>query len=147
MSTKTACPLDCYDACSIDVSEGKLKGSKGSYTHGYLCPHLNHYDKHEQIASARYRGEEVTMKEALHLLEEKIARVSDPSQILHYRGKGNFGLMQQVSDHFFAAYGATLTEGSLCDGAGEAGILAGRGSNRLLPPEQIEKAEVVIVWG
>lgn len=147
MSSKTACPLDCYDACSIDVVEGKLKGSRESYTHGYLCPHLNHYGNHRQIAMPRYRGAEVTMEEALHILEEKIAGASDPSQVLHYRGRGNFALMQQVSDHFFASYGATLTEGSLCDGAGEAGILEGRGSNRLLPPEQIEKAEVVIVWG
>ncbi|MBU1641904.1 molybdopterin-dependent oxidoreductase [bacterium] len=147
MSSKTACPLDCYDACSIDVVDGKLKGSKDSYTHGYLCPHLNHYGNHPQIALPRYKGAEVTMEEALNILEDKIAGVSDPSQILHYRGRGNFALMQQVSDHFFASYGATLTEGSLCDGAGEAGILEGRGSNRLLPPEQIEKAEVVIVWG
>jgi len=147
MSIKTACPLDCYDACSIDVVDGKLKGSKDAYTHGYLCPHLNHYEGHGRISVPRHRGEEVTMEEALHILKERIAKVSDTSQILHYRGHGNFGLMQQVSDHFFASYGATLTEGSLCDGAGQAGILEGRGSNRLLPPEQIEKAEVVIVWG
>ena len=147
MSLQTACPLDCYDACSIDMVEGRLKGSKDAYTHGYLCPHLNHYEGHERITTPRYRGEEITMEEALRILEEKIARVSDPSQILHYRGRGNFGLMQQVSDHFFASYGATLTEGSLCDGAGEAGVLEGRGSNRLLPPEQVAKAEVVIVWG
>lgn len=147
MSHTTACPLDCYDACSIDVVDGKLKGSKDTYTHGYLCPHLNHYEKHERIAAARYQGKEITMEEALHLLQERIARASDPSQVLHYRGHGNFGLMQEVTDHFFAGYGATLTEGSLCDGAGEAGIIEGRGSNRLLPPEQIEKAEVVIVWG
>ncbi len=147
MSLQTACPLDCYDACSIDMVEGRLKGSKDAYTHGYLCPHLNHYEGHERITTARYRGEEITMEEALRILEEKIARVSDPSQVLHYRGRGNFGLMQQVSDHFFASYGATLTEGSLCDGAGEAGVLEGRGANRLLPPEQVAKAEVVIVWG
>jgi len=147
MNMKTACPLDCYDACSIDVVEGKLKGSKDSYTQGFLCPHLNHYDAYGKIAAPRYQGKEVGMDEALRILQEKIARVSVPSEILHYRGHGNFGLMQQVTDHFFASYGATLTEGSLCDGAGQAGVLEGRGSNRLLPPEQIEKAEVVIVWG
>lgn len=147
MSQKTACPLDCYDACSVEVAEGKLKGSKGGYTHGYLCPHLNHYEKHERITAARYQGKEIAMEEAMHLLKERCARVSDPSQILHYRGRGNFGLMQAATDHFFASYGATLTEGSLCDGAGEAGVIEGRGSNRLLPPEQIEKSEVVIVWG
>ena len=147
MSQTTACSLDCYDACSIDVVDGKLKGRKDTYTHGYLCPHLTHYESHERIVVPRYQGNAISMDEALHILQEKSARVSDPSQILHYRGHGNFGLMQQVTDHFFATYGATLTEGSLCDGAGEAGVLEGRGSNKLLPPEQIEKSEVVIVWG
>lgn len=147
MSLKTACPLDCYDACSIEVVDGKLKGGKDIYTHGYLCPHLNHYENHERITQPRYDGKTITMDEALHILEERSAKVSDPSQILHYRGHGNFGLMQEVTDHFFANLGATLTDGSLCDGAGAAGIIEGRGSNKLLPPEQIEKSEVVIVWG
>ncbi|MDA3947419.1 MAG: molybdopterin-dependent oxidoreductase [Helicobacteraceae bacterium] len=147
MSQTTACPLDCYDACSIDVVDGRLKGSQDTYTQGCLCPHLNHYENYERIAVPRYEGKEITMDAALHLLKERCARVSDPSQILHYRGHGNFGLMQQATDHFFATYGATLTEGSLCDGAGEAGVLEGRGSNKLLPPEQIAKSEVVIVWG
>lgn len=147
MSQTTACPLDCYDACSIDVVDGKLKGRSDAYTHGYLCPHMNHYEKHPRITAPRYQGKTVSMEEALQILQEKIARVSDPSQILHYRGHGNFGLMQGVTDHFFANFGATMTEGSLCDGAGEAGIIEGRGSNRLVPPEQIAKSEVVIVWG
>lgn len=147
MSQTTACSLDCYDACSIDIVEGKLKGSSHPYTHGYLCPHLNHYDKHKRISSARFKGEDISMQEAMNLLQTQCAKVSTPSQVLHYRGHGNFGLMQEVTDHFFANFGATLTDGSLCDGAGEAGILEGRGSNKTLPPEQIEKAEVVIVWG
>jgi len=147
MSQTTACSLDCYDACSIDVVEGKLKGSKDVYTQGYLCPHLNHYEDHGRIESPRYKGKEISMDEAMHILEEKCANVSVPSQILHYRGHGNFGLMQEITDHFFANFGATLTDGSLCDGAGEAGIVEGRGHNKLLSPEQIAKSEVVIVWG
>lgn len=147
MSQVTACPLDCYDACSIDVVDGNLKGRKDTYTHGYLCPHLNHYENHERITVPRYQGKAISMDEAMQILEEKCAKVSDPSQLLHYRGHGNFGLMQEVTDHFFANFGATLTDGSLCDGAGEAGIIEGRGHNKLLSPEQIAKSEVVIVWG
>ncbi len=147
MSKTTACSLDCYDACSIDVVDGKLMGSKDTYTHGYLCPHLNHYERHERITTPTFQGKAITMDEAMQTLEEKCAKVSDPSQLLHYRGHGNFGLMQEVTDHFFANFGATLTDGSLCDGAGEAGIIEGRGDNRLLSPQQIAKSEVVIVWG
>jgi len=143
----TACPLDCYDACSIVYEEGKLRGNKEDpYTHGYLCPHLNHYEKHSRIEHARYNGKDVSMDEAMQILQDMIAQ-SEPKKVLHYRGHGNFALMQQVTDHFFASYGATLTKGSLCDAAGEAGIIEGRGANHVLPPEQIGKAEVVIVWG
>lgn len=148
MSKKSACPLDCYDACSVVVDEGgKLRGDKEHlYTGGYLCPHLNHYDQHPRIMLPRYKGETISMDEALDILIEKL-HAFDPSTVLHYRGSGNFGLMQEVTDHFFATYGATLTKGSLCDGAGEAGIIEGRGKNHILPPEQIAKADVVIVWG
>jgi len=52
-----------------------------------------------------------------------------------------------TSDLLFEKIGGTLTRGSLCDGAGNAGIIEGRGVNRTLPPEQVEKADVVVVWG
>lgn len=35
----------------------------------------------------------------------------------------------------------------MCDGAGEAGILEGRGSNKNMPISEIEKSDVVIFWG
>lgn len=142
----TACPLDCYDACSIVYEYGKLKGEKGGHTQGFLCPHLNHYEAHSVITSPRYKGEEITLNEALEKLKEMLSD-SFKDEILHYRGNGNFGLMQEVTDHFFASYGAVLTDGSLCDGAGEAGIIEGRGSNKNMPLEEIAKSDVIIFWG
>ncbi|MFA6195070.1 MAG: molybdopterin-dependent oxidoreductase [Sulfurimonas sp.] len=146
MNTLTACPLDCYDACGIVYDEGKLKAFKSGHTQGFLCPHLNHYDKHKQIHMPRYKGKEITLDEALLKLREILA-ATQKDEILHYRGVGNFGLMQGVTDHFFALLGATLTEGSLCDSAGEAGIMMGRGSNKNMPLNEIAKSEVVLLWG
>jgi anaerobic selenocysteine-containing dehydrogenase len=37
--------------------------------------------------------------------------------------------------------------GRLCDGAGEAGVLAGRGSNEVLSPQMIAQSDVVVIWG
>jgi len=142
----TACPLDCYDACEITYDEGKLKGIKEGHTQGFLCPHLNHYKNYKTIHMPRYKGEEISLQEALTKLKEILAS-SAHEEILHYRGNGNFGLMQEVTDHFFASYGATLTDGCLCDGAGEAGIIEGRGSNLNMPLGEIAKSEVVIIWG
>ncbi|WP_373001372.1 molybdopterin-dependent oxidoreductase [Sulfurimonas sp.] len=146
LSNITACPLDCYDACGISYEDSKIKPLKIGHTSGFLCPHMNHYEKYETIQTPRYKGKEITMEGALIHLAQML-RESNPSEILHYRGSGNFALMQEVSDHFFSSYGATLTEGSLCDGAGEAGIIEGRGSNKNMPLSEIEKSEVVIFWG
>ena len=145
-SSITACPLDCYDACAIVYDDGKIKAMKNGHTNGFLCPHLNHYEKHERIAVPRYKGQEISMDEALSKLKE-ILSSSLKSDVLHYRGNGNFGLMQGVTDHFFANLGAVLTDGNLCDGAGEAGIINGRGSNKNMPLSEIEKSDVVIFWG
>ncbi len=142
----TACPLDCYDACILEYKNDKLKGLKNGYTQGFLCPHINHYSQHQVIKAPRYKGKEISLSEALYIFEKMIEE-SKPNEILHYRGSGNFGLMQEVLDHFFISYGATLTEGSLCDGAGEAGLLMGRGSNKNMPISEIKKSEVVIFWG
>ena len=142
----TACPLDCYDACVIEYENEALLPVKGGHTQGFLCPHLNHYNKFPRIESPRYKGETISMQEALQKLQEMIATPLK-SDVLHYRGSGNFGLMQEVTDHFFANIGATLTDGNLCDGAGEAGIIAGRGSNKNMPLSEIAKSDVVIFWG
>ena len=145
-SSVTACPLDCYDACGIIYDENRLKPFKNGHTNGFLCPHLNHYEKFERITKPRYKGEEITMDEALLKLKELFASELK-SDILHYRGSGNFALMQEVTDHFFANLGATLTNGTLCDGAGEAGIIEGRGSNKNMPLSEIAKSDVIIFWG
>ncbi len=86
------------------------------------------------------------MNEAIEILIQRL----DAAQVektLFYRGSGNIGLMQRSMDHFFAQMGAIGTRGSLCDGAGEAGILEGRGVNYPLSPSMIDEAEVVVVWG
>jgi anaerobic selenocysteine-containing dehydrogenase len=142
----TACPLDCFDACSMEYDGSKLIAKKEGHTEGFLCPHLNHYDSFKRIITPRYKGEEITIDEALIKLKE-ILNSSYASEVLHYKSHGNFALMQGVTEHFFAQHGAVLTNGSLCDGAGEAGILEGRGSNKNMPLSEIAKSEVVIVWG
>jgi len=142
----TACPLDCYDACGVAYQDDKLKALKACHTQGFLCPNLNYYLQYETITTPRYKGKEISLDEAKIKLKE-ILEGSLKSEILHYRGHGNFSLMQEVTDHFFASYGAVLTDGTLCDGAGEAGIVEGRGSNKNMPLSEIAKSDVVIFWG
>ncbi|WP_324170699.1 molybdopterin-dependent oxidoreductase [Sulfurimonas sp.] len=146
LENTTACPLDCYDACLIFYEDGKLKALKKGHTNGFLCPHMNHFEKNDFISTPRYKGKEITIEEALEHLELML-KESNPNEVLHYKGSGNFSLLQDTAEHFFASFGATLTNGSLCDGAGEAGIIEGRGSNKNMPFSEIEKSEVIIFWG
>jgi anaerobic selenocysteine-containing dehydrogenase len=144
----TACPLDCYDACRIVIDEnGKLKGDKlHPVTRGYLCPNLNHFKEQDRLSGAKLRGEDISIETAIETLIA-VLQDSKSDSVLYYRGSGNIGLMQRVSEHFFASIKATGTSGTLCDGAGEAGILQGRGKNEILSPQMIQESEVVVIWG
>ena len=144
----TACGLDCYDACRIVVDKTLFPKLKGDVTHpvgnGALCALLNKYIHEEaRIETPRIHGKEVNMDEAMAAVADAFRK---PETLL-WRGSGNLGVMQDVTNLFVEKIGGTLTSGSLCDGAGDAGICEGRGINRTLPPEQIAKAETVVVWG
>jgi anaerobic selenocysteine-containing dehydrogenase len=111
---------------------------------GALCALLNkHFHDTPRIKEPRVDGRVVSMDEALDAAAEAFKATST----LLWRGSGNLGVMQNVTDLLMERIGGTLTRGSLCDGAGQAGIEAGRGHHRMLPPEQIAQAEVVVVWG
>ena len=140
---QTACGLDCPDACGITADAAHLPRLAANTNTGALCSLLNkEFFNTPRIEKPRIDGVEVSMDEALDAVAKALKKKS-----LLWRGSGHFGVMQEVTDLLFEKIGGTLTRGSLCDGAGNAGILEGRGVNRTLPPEQVEKADVVVVWG
>ena len=146
-SKTTACALDCYDACKIVVEEGfaSIKGdSEHPVGNGALCTLLNKSIQNEpRIEKPRIDGVEVSMDEAMQAV--KIA-FEKPTSLL-WRGSGNMGVMQEVTNLIMERMSGTLTHGSLCDGAGDAGIVEGRGVNKTLPLEQIKEADTVVIWG
>ena len=146
-SKTTACALDCYDACKIVVEEGfaSIKGdSEHPVGNGALCTLLNKSIHNEpRIEKPRLDGLEVSMDEAMKAVKVAFAK---PTSLL-WRGSGNMGVMQEVTNLLMESVNGTLTHGSLCDGAGNAGIVEGRGVNRTLPLEQIAKADTVVIWG
>ena len=145
---KTTCPLDCFDGCSIIVGEDKtLKGDKDHpITQGYLCHHLNHYHSFSRITKPLYHGREISLEEAMDILIQQFALVPK-EKTLFFKGSGNLGIMQNATKLFFAQHGGVLASGSLCDEAGDAGIVEGRGANLSLSPLHVKKSEVVILWG
>ena len=147
MTQTTACALDCYDACKIVVENGlpKITGDKEHPVgNGALCTLLNKSIHEEpRIEEPRIDGIEVSMDEAMKAIKMAFEK---PTSLL-WKGSGNLGVMQEVSKLFMERINGTLTHGSLCDGAGEAGIVEGRGVNKTLPLEQIAKADTVVIWG
>jgi anaerobic selenocysteine-containing dehydrogenase len=145
---ETACALDCYDACKIVVNKDAFPEIKGDSTHpvgnGALCSLLNKsIHSEDRIEAARIDGVEVNLEEAMKAVKTAFQK---PNSLL-WRGSGNMGVMQEVTNLFMERISATLTHGSLCDGAGDAGIVEGRGVNKGLPLEQIEKADTIVIWG
>jgi len=144
----TACGLDCYDACRIVVGEEAFPDISGDAEHpvgnGALCTLLNKSIHEEaRIEKARVDGKEVSLEEAMEAVIEAFKAESS----LLWRGSGNMGVMQEVTNLFMEQIQGTLTHGSLCDSAGHAGVLEGRGINRALPLEQIKEADSVVIWG
>ena len=142
---RSACGLDCYDACCVVFDEGKIKGDKSNpYTNGYLCPLLNRYMPEEKrIKTALIDGKGVSLDDAV----KEVAKCLKEANTMLWKGSGNLGVMQDITNLLMQKIDGTLTEGSLCDGAGAAGIKLGRGEHRQLSLEQIQKSEVVVIWG
>lgn len=141
---KSACGFDCYDGCGIIYENGKINGDKFHlFTQGSLCANINtNLQNAPRITTPMINGKAVNMKDAL----EYVAKIIDDKTLL-WRGSGNVAVMQEVTNLFMDKVRGTLTKGSLCDGAGDAGIIEGRGINLTLSPQQIAKSEVVVVWG
>ncbi len=147
MKKTTACALDCYDACKIVVdNEGKLKADADHpFGNGALCSVLNRYmPKSRVIKEPSIDGRVVSMDEALDECADVLLR---STKSLLWRGSGNVGVMQEITNLLMQRIGGYLTHGSLCDGAGAAGIIASRGLIKNPPLEQIKKSESVVVWG
>jgi len=145
MAEKTAYGMDCYDACRILLEESEINGdAEHPAGNEALCAVVHRsMDEMDRITAPRLEGKEVSMEEALAAVAEAFRE----EKSLLWRGSGNAGVMQEVTDLFMEQIGGYLTKGSLCGSAGVAGIEAGRGINKALPLEQIKKSEVVVVWG
>ncbi|RXJ99577.1 hypothetical protein CRU98_05995 [Arcobacter sp. CECT 8986] len=147
-SNKTvACPLDCYDACEAVIVNGKIRGNKEHFpTNGNLCANFISCTKEDYLKDAFYDNKKISLKESLDILVSKLKNV-EPKNTLFYKGSGNIGVMQNSIKSFFAKYGSILTQGSLCDGGGGYGISLNRKEVVNPPIEQLQEADVIIVWG
>jgi anaerobic selenocysteine-containing dehydrogenase len=142
-----ACPLDCFDGCEAILIDGKIKGnSDHPTTKSKLCVNFASLLKENYLENAYINKSKTSLDKALELLVEKL-KETDPSKTLYYKGSGNLGVMQSAPKSFFSEYGSVFTRGSLCEGAGEEGLVLGRGRCVNPPIQKLIDSDVIIVWG
>ncbi len=81
---KSACPLDCYDACGVIYEDAKLKGDPNHpFTKGFLCPSLNGFLKQKRVLKPTFNKKEISMDEALEILCQNLKQNQDKKEKYH----------------------------------------------------------------
>ncbi len=164
-TVKIACPLDCFDACSMiaTVENGKvikIAGDKNNpLTAGFICEkgrqHIKRLYHKDRILNPKKRiGNkfvDITYEEAI---DEIAGRISDVTTqygsraILHYFDSGYNGINKKVDAVFFNCLGgATVPRGSLCMGAGQQAQKYDFGNNKSHCPSDLLNSKTIIIWG
>ena len=160
-----ACPLDCFDLCSmraeiIDGKVNKLEGNKEHpITQGFICEkgrkHVARMYSPLRIQKPmkKVNGEfvEISWNEALVTIASKLKHYINQYgtlSIAQYNDGGAGGLLKNVENLFFDYMGnVTLFNGNLCWGAGIAAQKNDFGDVKGHYPEDIYHAKTIIIWG
>ncbi len=173
MATKVvrgACPLDCPDTCSWDITveDGRAVSLRGvrehPFTRGALCGKVNHYldalhgptgycTRMRRVgAKGEGRFERISWDEALELTADgirgAIAR-HGPESVLPYYYAGSMGVVQSwtTGPRLFASLGASRLGLTICTAAASSALRATIGASVGFDPEDIGRAKLVILWG
>ncbi len=165
-----ACPLDCPDTCSWDVTveDGRAVEMRGArdhpFTRGALCGKVNHYldglysperllYPHRRVGpKGEGRFERVSWEEAIELAAAGLRGAIErhgPESVLPYYFAGTMGLVQgnTVGERLFGALGASRLALTICTGAATAGLKATLGASVGFDPEDLVHARLVVLWG
>ena len=166
-----ACPLDCPDTCSWDVTvkNGRAVDLHGArdhpFTQGNLCVKVNRYLEHTQapdrlLHPMRRVGrkgagdfERITWDEALDeigtRLKDVIAKRGGEA-IWPCFGTGHMGFLQGMWGSGFRLWNALGTSRhrvTICSVAGMAGAAMTQGQPVGMDPEDLNKSKLIIMWG
>lgn len=162
---KTACPLDCFDVCSIKVTLDNnkiidVKGDDGdSITKGFICKKgmqllekINH-PKRLTSPMKKVKGKwiPISWEEAIAEIGDKLMDIKKnygSTTLIHYAEDGHGGLLKNIDTAFFNAYGGVaIPKGSLCWGAGIKAQTADFGNVLGHDPHDHLNAKTIIIWG
>jgi len=162
---QSACPLDCWDACSILVKvDGQQQASLSGdptdpITQGFLCrkgqqmlERFNHPDRLTSPLKRVGEGfETISWDQALDEIADKLRSIQSThgsSSLIHYSEGGHGGLAKNIDTAFFNELGgATTPRGSLCWSAGIAAQKLDFGNSYCHSPEDMANTQCLILWG
>jgi anaerobic selenocysteine-containing dehydrogenase len=166
----TACPLDCPDSCSLDVTvqNGRVTSLDGSslnpVTGGYICAKVRRFPErvygadrllHPMVRTgakglASFRR--ASWDDALALVATRLAEAKETwggESILPYSYGGSNGLLtQDTSDAtLFRRLGASRLDRTVCAAATGAANLALYGKMPSVVYEDFLEAKLIVLWG
>jgi anaerobic selenocysteine-containing dehydrogenase len=162
---KSACPLDCWDQCSllVGVENGRVVSVEADHnqpvTANFICSkgkkHLERINHPERLLYPQLKKngafKRISWDEALQLMAQKISNAVKrygPLSLLHFFDGGYGGLIKNIESRFFSALGgATLPTGSLCWGAGLAAQRDDFGSAKSHAHDDLLSSKLIIIWG
>ena len=166
-----ACPLDCPDTCSWDVTveNGRAVDLHGArdhpFTQGSLCVKVNRYLEHTQApdrllypmrrVGKKGAGEfdRITWDDALDEIGSRFKDVIatyGSEAIWPCFGTGSLGFLQGVKGtghRLWNALGTSQHLMTICQVAGEAGGKLALGQATAMDPEDMRHAKLIIMWG
>ncbi|MBL1074322.1 molybdopterin-dependent oxidoreductase [Nocardia sp. 2] len=172
MKVLGACPLDCPDACSweVTVEDGVAVGLRGNKAHpvtrGALCVKVNRYL--EQVGSpgrirfpmrrvgakGQGRFERISWDEALGEIAERLGGIVEEyggEAVWPFHGTGSLGYIQGAEGfagrRFFNVLGASRHDMTICSIAGTTGLKYTLGTSGGMDPEDFAQSRLILLWG
>lgn len=163
---RTACTMNCYGGCPIDVDveDGRIVEVRGSAyfpeagqkicLKGLSYPQL--LNSPERLKTPYIRKDGVltpaSWDEAMDLIVKRLTELRDkygPETVMLYKGSGNLGgSTANLGMNFWYCFGGyTGRSGGLCDAAQETAINDMFGSSDYGSIAEIADAKLIILWG
>src|SRR6185436_8268860 len=169
-TVRTACPLDCPDACTLDVTVEKGRvvkidgGDTNPVTRGYICAKVRRfgerlYGEDRLLYPAIRKGHKgqgtfsrVSWDEALDHIAERMEHIRDttgPQAILPFCYGGSNGLLTQDTNDamLFRAFGTSRLARTVCAAPTGAANLGLYGKMPAVTYADYVHARLIVLWG
>jgi anaerobic selenocysteine-containing dehydrogenase len=164
---RTACSLDCFDACGIvaDVADGRIVRLGGDpahpFTRGALCNKVNHYLRDRfyhpdrqlhPLRKVNGAWQRISWDDALDLIAGKLTETKarhGTLSVLYHKGNGSFAGLKIMGERFFNLFGGvTQAVGRFCGGEADYGTNQSFGTVVMHDPLDLaEHTRLFLIWG